>query len=556
MEPIEEENGDDVSGETETIEAATKRLTRMSALGRPDGASVLEHPECKSQVVETAESDDRRNSTLSSRFSDMRSGLMETVRRQPQSERKNIVNDGRYVAALTTEPPNPSVHTFSGKLTLPPFDTDAPCMEIPLGAENVLLRGAVVRNTEWVIGLAFFTGTDTKLIQNSFETPSKFSQLDRLMNWTVVGILCIMVGCISYLSTQAVITNNDKFDQLWYAGYNKDANAPWPFLPDLPPPEWETGTNNWFQFFFLYVTLLNNFVPLSLYVTVEFITFCMLWFIYVDLDMYDDTTNTRAVARSTTVTDLGRVQYIFSDKTGTLTQNVMRFKRCSVDGIVFGAPIQRARPGAEPTDDDSSWLPLRQLLVGRLQQPSGLEGLGGESPEFSPSDLMTFNAEMFLRVMSLCHTVVVEKDIDNKKEISGGASVSSSSQAKSSFLSSVMGRKRANTNGSGMNSPLSSVNEGHEIDLNGTVHSSNRGRTSTVGSMAPGENSSMRKNGDGAPIGFAYQAESPDEGALVSAASSTYGFQVVSRDSSGIRLRATSPSHLQSARVTDGCTVR
>ena len=58
----------------------------------------------------------------------------------------------------------------------------------------------------------------------------------------------------------------------------------------------------------------------------------MLYLVYVDIDMYDDTTDTCAEPRSTIVTDLGQIQYIFTDKTGTLTQNVMRFKRCSIDG--------------------------------------------------------------------------------------------------------------------------------------------------------------------------------------------------------------------------------
>jgi magnesium-transporting ATPase (P-type) len=120
-----------------------------------------------------------------------------------------------YVAALTSEPPNPHVNTFSGKLTLPPIDLGGTCHDIPLGADNILLRGAVVRNTEWVIGLSCFTGTDTKLAQNSFDTPSKFSQLDMNMNKTVVLIVIIMILCISYLATMAVVYNDQEFYNIW-----------------------------------------------------------------------------------------------------------------------------------------------------------------------------------------------------------------------------------------------------------------------------------------------------------------------------------------------------
>jgi magnesium-transporting ATPase (P-type) len=196
--------------------------------------------------------------------------------------------------------------------------------------------------------------------------------------------------------------------------------------------------------FFLYVTLLSNFVPLSMYVTVEMINFFFLWLVYVDIEMYDAKTDTRAVARSTNVTDLGQVEYIFSDKTGTLTQNVMRFKRCSVDGMIFGPPVEKARPKEaddEEEDEQSPFHPTRQLLVGKID-------VGEDGKRLEASEEMTFNAEMFLRVMSLCHTVVVEKDldmsdnIDSKSISSAGSSWSAKNYAKKFFGTSNKTRER------------------------------------------------------------------------------------------------------------------
>jgi P-type E1-E2 ATPase len=64
--------------------------------------------------------------------------------------------------------------------------------------------------------------------------------------------------------------------------------------------------------------------------------------------MYDEGSNTPAVARTSNMNaDLASVQYVFSDKTGTLTQNVMRFKRCSVAGRVYGNMDEAPRPGQE-----------------------------------------------------------------------------------------------------------------------------------------------------------------------------------------------------------------
>lgn len=528
--------------EFESLEAAVKRLTRFSALGRPDATSALEREDMLSS---SKTNDDElvlsESKTPSSIFKKRRS-------------KNRFADEGKYVAAIVTEPPNASVHTFKGTLTLPPFG-EGECQSIPLGAENILLRGAVVRNTEWILGVACFTGEETKLVQNSFETPSKFSQLDQLMNKTVTMILLLMVLIIGWLSTKAVRENDRRFEELFYIAYNSDSNETWPYFTstnaaNLPPPNWtsKSEVNNWLQFFLQFITLVSNMIPLSLYVTIEMIQFIMVWFVYNDLEMYDDTTDTRAQARSTIVSDLGRIQYIFSDKTGTLTQNVMRFKRCSVDGSAFGAPIPKMRPKNEDADGEdltSSFHPMRQLLVGRFTgstRPPGLEGLSGQATsEFSlaSEDRLTFHAEMFLRVMSLCHTVVVEKDIENKNQISSSLSEASTPGPRR--------LKMFTKDSSDFLDQLSPVSEGGEYneDL------PSRSQSETMQSLAPGQNAKDTKGPDGAPAGYAYQAESPDEGALVSAASNL-GFQVVSRDHNGILLRTPGPSHLEDNRITTG----
>jgi magnesium-transporting ATPase (P-type) len=214
MESIaENEEEYDQPGPIETIEQATKRVARFSTLCYPDGVCVLRNPKYKGV---TSIDDDEGPTTPGGFLTNL---FQKSAAEQAQDytdKKAKLDSNTKYVATLTSEPPNPHVNTFSGKLTLPPFERDGECYDIPLGAENVLLRGAVVRNTEWVIGLVVFTGTDTKLVRNSFETPSKFSQLDKLMNQTVVLILCLMAICIGYLSTQSVFTTREKFDALWY----------------------------------------------------------------------------------------------------------------------------------------------------------------------------------------------------------------------------------------------------------------------------------------------------------------------------------------------------
>jgi magnesium-transporting ATPase (P-type) len=287
------------------------------------------------------------------------------------------------------------------------------------------------------------------------------------------------------------------------------------------------------------------------------VNFFCLWLVYVDPDMYDPKTDTRAVARSTNVTDLGQVQYIFSDKTGTLTQNVMRFKRCSVDGMIFGAPVEKVRPqdGAVEASSLSAFHPVRQLVVGKISYNS-------DNNRVNASMGMTFNAEMLVRVMSLCHTVVVEKDLDNSVDIDESKSVSSSG---SSWKLPGSAKKKKNRRGLTTNidmsgasaSVLETVSE--EPSDSVPLDLSQRGTSkSSLASMVRSTGSGIISGGhldkgrDGAPAGFAYQAESPDENALVSEASKTFGFQVVGRKSSEIVLRCEHPTILSDEKLVSG----
>ena len=334
-----------------------------------------------------------------------------------------------------------------------------------------------------------------------------------------------------------------------YAGLSHNSNMKWPYLPNyLPPPKWTDTSNNLLQNFLMFVTLLSNFVPLSMYITLEVVNVFGLWLVYVDPEMYDDKLDTRAVSRSTNITDLGQVQHIFSDKTGTLTQNVMRFKRCSVDGMVFGAPVAKTRP-KDPTVDDSpgtAFHPTRQLVVGMIDYSA-------DKDRVEVSRGITFNSEMFVRVMSLCHTVVVEKDLENSKKIEESKSVSSNGsnwifpgKVKRRNGSRKFGRSHSDMSTSSSR-VLETVTE--EPGDRGTLDLSEKGTSrSSIGSMARGGGGDsscgnlVEKGPDGAPAGFAYQAESPDEKALVSEASKIFGFQVVGRNSSGIILSCEHPT--------------
>ena len=527
----------------ETVEEAIGRVVQCSVLAHPNGtaATSLAGDVATDEQLIGLERERSRHSTLSSMaaslFTSVRNTFTSTV-----EELDGDDNDGDgtklssqvrgYYGILTCEPPNKSINTFNGKLTLPPpFPLASPVTSktVPLNADNVLLRGAVLRNTEWVLGVAAYTGKDTKLVMNSFATPSKFSRLDSLANKVIYFILVTMAVVTMFLAIANVVVMNEEDDKLWYIGFlgsgsvyniNGDVDqSPWPYLPNyLPAPDWDTSTERFGQMWLLYITLLNNFVPLSLYVTLEIITFLLIYFIDNDINMYHGETDTPAKARSTIVSDLGQVEYVFSDKTGTLTQNVMRFKRASVDGLVFGAPVvkEEALPSASyrsHTEDEvekTPYHPLRALLYSNVGTDTSLSSatavladvtnLDRTTPSSGNKSILTLNAEMFLRIMSVCHTVVVEKETEEEDaEVSSGNVASSGNESIDE------------------SSPRSRLDSADVYDA-------------------------ALKGKDGAPAGYVYQAESPDEGALVTAAASVYGHQLVNRDSSGVTLSVGTPS--------------
>jgi phospholipid-translocating ATPase len=76
-----------------------------------------------------------------------------------------------------------------------------------------------------------------------------------------------------------------------------------------------------FTTFFNALITFQNVVPISLYISIEFVRTCQAAFIYFDADMYDEKADQAALSRSWNLSDdLGQVKFMVSDKTGTLTQ--------------------------------------------------------------------------------------------------------------------------------------------------------------------------------------------------------------------------------------------
>uniref|UniRef100_A0A671X283 Phospholipid-transporting ATPase n=1 Tax=Sparus aurata TaxID=8175 RepID=A0A671X283_SPAAU len=283
-------------------------------------------------------------------------------------------NLASFDGEVVCEPPNNKLDRFCGTL----YWRDK---KYNLTNQNMLLRGCVLRNTEACYGLVIFAGPDTKLMQNSGRTKFKRTSIDRLMNTLVLWIFGFLV-CMGVILAVGNAVWEREVGSLFQS-----------YLP------WDPPVDNFlfsaFLSFWSYVIILNTVVPISLYVSVEVIRLGHSYFINWDQQMFCSQCNTAAEARTTTLNEeLGQVEYIFSDKTGTLTQNIMSFNKCSINGQTYGECLKNRKPRLDFT-------PFNPLAD---QDFCFYDDTLLESVKVGDS-----HTHEFFRLLSLCHTVMSEE---------------------------------------------------------------------------------------------------------------------------------------------------
>ncbi|KAI3396407.1 hypothetical protein diail_12215 [Diaporthe ilicicola] len=332
-------------------------------------------------------------------------------------------------AEVVSEDPNLDLYNYEGRAVV-----NGEVMALTLN--QVVYRGSTLRNTNEAVGIVINTGEECKIRMNAnknihAKAPALQFKVNKIVVLLVFVVIMLSVGC----SIGNII---------WVDNYERHA---W-YLDD--------GSVAFGQILVGFVIAFNTLIPLSLYVSLEIVKIGQVMLLR-DIDMYDPVSNTPMVANTTTILeDLGQVSYVFSDKTGTLTENVMRFRKMTVAGAAWLHDVDLQREaeakkkrqrqiemsGAKPSKGKGKQTTRASMHTMRSERAEDLEeqrsSIGQprrsnsvwtstarpcESGQLKTEDLIQYirrkpnspfsrKARQFILCIALCHTCLPEKKAD------------------------------------------------------------------------------------------------------------------------------------------------
>jgi len=241
---------------------------------------------------------------------------------------------------ITASAPSKEVNSFIGSISLDPpapcpTASSAPGSSMPLGpgapssslsalpATASSSMGLSVDNTAWAntvlasnsttLAAIVYTGPETRAALSTSRSRSKTGLLEKEIN-NLTKILCVLTFSLSIalVALQGFENNQDKLGAI---------------DPENPG---EVVNRSWYIKILRFLVLFSTIIPISLRVNLDMGKSAYAWFIE-----HDKGIKGTVVRTSTIPEELGRVEYLLSDKTGTLTQNDMELKKIHVGTVSY-----------------------------------------------------------------------------------------------------------------------------------------------------------------------------------------------------------------------------
>eukprot|EP01062_Namystynia_karyoxenos_P058546 TRINITY_DN5006_c0_g1_i1.p1 TRINITY_DN5006_c0_g1~~TRINITY_DN5006_c0_g1_i1.p1 ORF type:complete len:1384 (+),score=493.36 TRINITY_DN5006_c0_g1_i1:130-4152(+) len=307
----------------------------------------------------------------------------------------NPQDPAQYRGTLACKPPDDDLYRFEGWLERRE-EVSLRCIRANIDINSILLRGSrLAGGAKGIIGVVVYTGNDTKLMKNQKDAEHKSSRLERVTNRQIMLVFAVLLVLCAISATLLGIQT-------------EELSAHWYLDPGDESPVYTAvvgiGT---------FLILFNNLIPISLYVSMEIVKLVQAKLIESDIEIYAPELPAAKANTSSLNEELGQVQYIFSDKTGTLTCNIMDFLKFSVGEKAYGTGTTEigraaaAREGRQIHDDRPHDAKVSQEFCFWDEDISDVERKGENWRWMDQPNWREL--EYFFRILAVCHSVVWDK---------------------------------------------------------------------------------------------------------------------------------------------------